>query len=227
MTVSFAGQEKAAVADASGKWAVKLDPLAASTDGKPLTAAGSSTVTVADVIVGEVWILSGQSNMLFARSVAAVDAHLDLPKADDPGIRYAAIRVAPESEPQADVAGGLSWVVSTKETARNFSAVGYHFARKVRDELGVPVGLICTAENGVRLQAFMPPHRARSSVPGGKADVDKFQKQIDTFDPVKARAEYDKTTAKYQQDLAAFEALPAAEQKPNLSRKSLPSLSSR
>jgi len=211
ITVSFAGQEKSAEADANGKWKVKLDPLSASNDGREMTIAGSSTVKLTDVLVGDVWLLSGQSNMLFTLP-AATTGTVDMKTATDPAIRFRSITAGAADEPQADVPAG-QWLVGSPENAKQYSAVGYYFARKVRDELNVPIGLIQTASDGVRIQSFIP-RATMESLPDGKADVDKYLKQSAEWSPAVAATQSAALTAQYEKALKAYEALPLNQQKP-------------
>ena len=106
----------------------------------------------------------------------------------------------------------MVWQVGSPETVKAYSAVGYHFARKIRDELGVPVGLICTACNGVRIQTFIP-RATLETLPDGKLDIDKTDRLIRNWTPEAAHNEYELVTAKFEKELAAF-SLPADQQKP-------------
>lgn len=147
VTVEFSGQMKHAVADKNGKWSIKLDPLMA---GGPfeLTVKGGNTVTVKDVLVGEVWHASGQSNMHFPLSRAAT-ASEDIPSAKQPEIRY--FQIDPWH------ADGGEWVACTPQTAGNFSAVAYYFAAGIHERLNKPVGILDSSVNGAVVQTFLSP----------------------------------------------------------------------
>jgi sialate O-acetylesterase len=153
VTVSFAGQEKSAVADAGGKWTVALDALTA---GGPfeMTVTGSSTRTVKNVLVGEVWLASGQSNMQM-RVRQAADAEAEVAAADYPRIRLFQVPHVVALEPQADVLA--EWVECSPETAAGHSAVQYFFGRKLHADLDVPVGLIHSSWSGSLIEAWMSP----------------------------------------------------------------------
>ena len=157
ITVKLNGQTKTAVAGADGKWMVRLTGLKA---GGPfeLTVAGKNTITVKDVLVGEVWIGSGQSNMQFP--VARSGPFLGLPNADQvvaaanfPQIRIFTARLAMTYEPQTNVNG--RWVVCSPETAPAFSAVSYLFARNLHKELNVPVGVLTLAQGASVAEAWI------------------------------------------------------------------------
>jgi len=148
--VEFAGQKREATADGQGRWCVHLEPLEA---GGPhvLAVRGKNAIALRDVVVGEVWICSGQSNMAFTLS-AARDAEKELAAADFPGIRLLTVPRRPVEEPQEDFGG--RWAACSPKTARAFSAVGYFFGRDLHRELGVPVGLISTSFGGTPAEAW-------------------------------------------------------------------------
>jgi len=151
VTVKIADQAKTAKADKDGAWSVTLDPLPA---GGPhtLTVAGKNTVKLDDVLVGEVWVCSGQSNMQMSVN-SSNDGDLESLSARDPEIRLITVPNVGTQEPQKDFRG--SWTVCTPETVKNFSAVGYFFGRQLRQTLGVPVGLINDAWGGSAAEAWV------------------------------------------------------------------------
>jgi sialate O-acetylesterase len=143
VTVAFAGQTKSTTADATGQWRVRLDPMPASGESRELRVSGSdSSVKISDVLVGEVWLAGGQSNMRFPLS-AAHEAAATLPTAGDDQLRLWNVDFKTAAEPQTAITA--KWKVSTPATAKDFSAVGYFFARELRQTLGCPVGVICAA----------------------------------------------------------------------------------
>ena len=145
VTVSIAGQTKTATADAAGKWSVKLDKLSA---GEILTlvVTGKNTNTVNDVLVGEVWLGSGQSNMaMWMKSVR--DLEQEKAAAKFPQMRMFTVKRHETVTPQADCEG--EWVLCSPETVETFSAAAYFFGRELHQKLGVPVGLIVAAGNGL------------------------------------------------------------------------------
>ncbi|HZH96674.1 MAG TPA: sialate O-acetylesterase, partial [Flavisolibacter sp.] len=152
VVVQFKEQKKTGRADKNGNWMVNLSPEGA---GGPysLTVKGTNAITFSNVLVGEVWICSGQSNMEWpVRSV--INAEQEINAADFPQIRSLTvprtISLKPEKDMKAD-----KWQVCTPENVRNFTAVGYFFARKLYQELNVPIGLINTSWGGTQVESWI------------------------------------------------------------------------
>ena len=154
ITVEFAGQKKAAMADANGNWMASLDPMPASVAAGNLVAESSSRkvkLQLSDVLVGDVWICSGQSNMEWPLEKAA-NSDAELAAADHPCIRLFTVpRVAHLDPPREAKA---EWKVCSAGTIKDFSAVGYFFGREVQGATGVPVGLINSSWGGTRVEAW-------------------------------------------------------------------------
>lgn len=148
VTVEFAGQKKTAKADASGRWMVKLDALTANDQPQALKA---GTATVQDVLVGEVWLASGQSNMEWEMQMKP-DSAADIPKATHPTLRLIEVPKAVAATPQDDVK--TAWTQCTPASAAPFSAVAYYFGLRLQEELKVPVGMICSAWGGTRIEPW-------------------------------------------------------------------------
>ncbi|MCX7010643.1 MAG: sialate O-acetylesterase [Kiritimatiellaeota bacterium] len=162
VTVEFApstgsgqgGQKKTATADANGKWLVKLDPLKASAEPGELrisSAISQQPCTIKDVLVGEVWLCGGQSNMerqLGPRPPQPLIQYWEqeVATAQFPHIRHFGVAHKAAKEPVADVTG--SWVVCSPETVKDFTAVGYFFGRELHRELKVPIGLLHSSWGG-------------------------------------------------------------------------------
>jgi sialate O-acetylesterase len=152
VSVSFGGQSATATADDCGNWKAELAALSASDEARQLVVKGSNTITVDDVVVGDVWLASGQSNMDSPlRSGSAADA---LPGANDPLLRFFHVTKAVAAEPQAAAQGG-PWQTTTPETAKDFSAVAYFFAQQIRETQKVPVGVIRAAWGGTPIKTWM------------------------------------------------------------------------
>ncbi|WP_422926609.1 sialate O-acetylesterase [Singulisphaera sp. PoT] len=151
VTVTIEGQAKSSKADDKGKWAVTLDPLKA---GGPftLTIKGENTITFSDVLVGEVWVCSGQSNMQWP-VLAANDGELEIMAAKYPKIRLISVPQVGTQEPKENFEG--AWKACTPETVGNFSAVGFFFGRQLHETLRVPVGLINDAWGGSACEAWI------------------------------------------------------------------------
>jgi sialate O-acetylesterase len=151
VTVSICGQAQSTTADAEGRWSVQLEPLEA---GGPfvLGVKGQNTIEIADVMVGEVWVCSGQSNMAFSVN-RADDPDLEMLAANYPHIRLISVPQVGTQEPQEDFSG--QWEPCTPETVGDFSAVGYFFGRQLHQTLEVPIGLIDNAWGGSACEAWV------------------------------------------------------------------------
>lgn len=148
VTVEFAGQKKSTKADANGKWMLKLDAMPASAQPQVLEAGAA---TVQDVLVGEVWLASGQSNMEWEMQMKP-DSKADIPTASHPLLRLIEVPKMVALTAQDDVKA--SWAVSSPESAGPFSAVGYYFGLRLQEELKVPVGIIQSAWGGTRIEPW-------------------------------------------------------------------------
>lgn len=153
VTVTFAGQTEIATADADGRWQVELKPLKA---GGPLTMTvkGKNELKLDDILVGDVWLCSGQSNMEWAMSWLP-DSREDIPKADHPNIRLFQVEKAWTQRPQDSLKA--KWQPCTPKTVGSFSAVGYYFGRHLHAELNVPIGLVNSSWGGTRIEPWTPP----------------------------------------------------------------------
>lgn len=193
VVVTIAGQSKTATADKDGKWSVKLEAMKA---GGPhtLTAKGGSTVEFSDVLIGEVWLCSGQSNMAMSvrgsRNYTDEQAAAKLPK-----IRMITINRTPAETPQDDCKG--AWSVCSPETVGGFSATAYFFGRELHKELSVPLGLINSSVGGTPVQAWTAL-ADQEAEPRLKALLDEWAKQIADADPAKAKAAYEKQLAAWE-----------------------------
>jgi sialate O-acetylesterase len=158
--VNFGGQTVAVTAAADGKWSVTLDPQGANASGSDLTVAGKAVVTVHDILVGDVWLCSGQSNMEF--TVEAHDgiygvenAATEIASARYPSIRQFKVARKASATAAADVSG--DWKSCSPETVGQFTAVGYFFARELADRLNVPIGVINASWAKTPIEAWMSP----------------------------------------------------------------------
>jgi sialate O-acetylesterase len=163
--VAFADAHAEATADAAGRWHVTLPPHDASREPRSLVIAGDERVVLDDVLVGEVWLCAGQSNMLLPLTKAA-DAKREIAAADQPLLRLFAWQAAASGDRGAYSAeqlaaldagrfGAGSWRQSSPETAAGFSAVGYFFGATLAESLDVPVGIIAVAVGGTPAEAWV------------------------------------------------------------------------
>lgn len=151
VTVQFKQQTKSVKADKSGKWIVTL---AAEAAGGPfqIVFKGKNTITLSDVLIGEVWVCSGQSNMEWPLA-SANNAEAEIKNANYPQIRQFLVQKSVSSKPEEDVKGG-SWKICTPENAGEFTAVGYFFARELYAQLNIPVGLVNTSWGGTHSETW-------------------------------------------------------------------------
>lgn len=214
VTVRLGQAVGTATANARGEWKAELPARPA---GGPftLTAAGSSTVTCEDVMVGEVWLCSGQSNMEMGIG-ACQDAPQEIAAANYPGIRLLMVPNRWTAEPQADMDG--TWKVCSPQTVAEggwggFSAAAYYFGRELNRQLGVAVGLIDASWGGTCIQTWTPP-AGFAAVPALKGEYEVVQQGDPRTAAHQARlgqtlAEYENWLAAARQALAAKTLVPA------------------
>jgi len=163
VTVDFAGDTESTAAGSDGKWRVDLPSMTASDQGRVFTVTGSATaqpITLSDVLVGEVWLASGQSNMDFSMSskvksfAGVANQDQEIAAANYPGIRILTGTATKTYTPQDHVAG--QWEICSPETAPAFSAVAYFFARDLQKEIKVPIGIITMAFGASTAEAWIP-----------------------------------------------------------------------
>lgn len=175
VTVQFGDQKKKATADANGAWSLKLDPQKENAEGQTLKVSGKNSIDCEDVLIGDVWICSGQSNMEWAVR-NSVNPDEELKAANYPNIRLFDVPGHTTSPVSKDKLPGGDWKKCAPDTVGNFSAVGYFFGRRLHKESKVPIGLIGTNWGGTRIEPWTPPVGFRE-VPELKSiadDVDKF-----------------------------------------------------
>ncbi len=152
VTVTFAGQSQSATAGADGKWRVALTNLAIAASPQTLTVKGNNTLTIQDVLVGEVWLGSGQSNMAMT-----VNRAKDFEQ-EQSAARFPLIRQFKEDSPASDAAqseGTGKWVLCAPETVGAFSATLYFFGREIHRTLNVPVGLVNSSVGGTPIESWI------------------------------------------------------------------------
>jgi sialate O-acetylesterase len=151
VAVTLDDQTAKTTADANGKWRVSLNLKDSAVGPFEMVVEGKNKLTVTDVVVGEVWVASGQSNMEF-RVKATAGANEVIAKSENPQIRHFLVKLKSSLEPLDDTVG--KWVVASPATTGEFSAVGYFFARSLQATLKVPVGLIHSSWGGTPSEAW-------------------------------------------------------------------------
>ncbi|MBT3539756.1 MAG: sialate O-acetylesterase [Opitutae bacterium] len=152
ITVSFAGQSKSATVGKNGKWMLKLDKLEANAKPSNLTVKGNNEIKLGNILVGEVWICSGQSNMEWKVAQCA-NAKEEIAMANHSAIRLFDVP-GHTVHPLPQDKGKGEWKVCSPSTISSFSATGYYFGRRIHKELNVPVGLVGSNWGGTRIEPW-------------------------------------------------------------------------
>lgn len=195
VTVSIEGQTAQTTADNAGRWRTDLIQMQA---GGPhtLTIKGkASVVTLGDVLVGDVWLCTGQSNMDFQLQKADGAEQALAETANYPNVRLFKVERHVAENPRDDCVG--EWKTNTPESAKSISAIGYFFGIKLNDEVKVPIGLIHTAYGGTPAQAWTSREALQAEPALAPILVEKAQKQAD----------YDKASAKWRAQAEAAKAV--------------------
>jgi len=174
VTVTLNGQTAKSVADAAGKWMATLDLKDFGPGPFEMTVEGKNKLTVSDVLVGEVWVASGQSNMEWSLTNTSHAAE-DIAGSANNSIRHFLVKKNATAELAGDTTG--TWVIASPETTGSFSAVGYFFAKKLNSELKVPVGIINSSWGGTPSEAWTSVE-AIDSVPDLKATRERLWTEL-------------------------------------------------
>ncbi len=155
ITATIGSSSASTTAGADGKWRLELPAMPASNDAVTLTIKGNNTVELTDVLIGEVWLCSGQSNMEWTVSRSS-DSKNEIAAAKYPLIRHIKVAKSPSALPVDDIES--KWEICSPDTAGNFTACGYFMARKLHSELNVPIGLLNSTWGGTRVEPWTPPN---------------------------------------------------------------------
>ena len=176
VSLTFAGKTYKTQADCTtGNWKVELDAAKANSKGQKMVIKGHNEIVLEDILIGEVWLCSGQSNMEWSVARSA-NAQEEIANGKHPLIRHIKVPHRPSDKAETDVAT-QGWTVCSPETVANFTAVGYYFARHIQGELNVPVGLLGSNWGGTRIDPWIPPVGYKS-VPALKTD---FAEKLNEF----------------------------------------------
>ena len=154
VTVAIGDTKATTKADDNGDWIVKLPSMKECLEPLEMTISGTNTIQLTDILVGEVWIGSGQSNMQWAVRDTN-NASEEIAAADYPKIRLFSVPLVPSGTPARDVQA--AWTVCSPQSVPGFSAVCYYFGRELHKQLNVPVGMIASSWGGTRIQPWIPP----------------------------------------------------------------------
>ena len=216
ITVTFGGKSAKTKADADGKWRVDLPKHMPSAKPQILAVKGKNTINFNDVLVGDVWICSGQSNM--AMNVGnCLNPEAEEKAADLPQIRHFKVKNTVLPEAAADVNG--SWKVASPETVSGWTAVGYFFGRDLHKHLDIPIGLINSSWGGTRVEAWIS-REVLATLPETAGDLESLDKIKGNFQ--KQKENFKKQTEAYLVDYRKFEALETDQE--HIKKYSSPSL---
>ena len=195
------GASAKTITHADGTWAVKLDTPEA---GGPfaLTVEGKNSIELKDVLSGEVWFCSGQSNMQLQVNECR-DADREIAQATHPKIRLFQVKRVPSRDPLDDAEG--TWETCSPESVKGFSGAAYFYGRKLHQELDVPVGLILAAWGATTIEAWTP-RKPQLEDPIVKQIMDNVGKRAHLYDAAKARERYEKALPAWERRFAAYKA---------------------
>lgn len=187
LTIQFAGIILSVNAGKDGFWSVDLPSQGIDKKGKTLIVAGENVIELHHILIGDVWLCSGQSNMEFA--LRDCDDSAAVAAADYPLVRFVRIPYTCKDRPQRDIdTEQLQWSVCSPSTAADCSAVGFYFARKIVKEVDVPIGILISSVGGTNIEKWMPqPSFARNPL------LKEYQQKVDGW------------MQQYQSDLIIFQ----------------------
>lgn len=194
VTVQIGEYSATAKAGDDKRWAVRLPSHKA---GGPhtVTVAGSNSITLENVLVGEVWVCSGQSNMQYSVD-SADDADIEKLTARYPNIRLISVPQTGTQEPQNNF-GGDGWQECSPETVGSFSAAGYYFGRRLHQTLNIPIGLIDNSWGGSACEAWVRRDLLKADERYGEL-LDRWGETEKTYDHAKVVAVYEAKRATWQ-----------------------------
>lgn len=202
VSVSLGDQEHKTTADADGKWKVTLSPLDACADPATMVIEGTSRREITDILVGEVWMCSGQSNM--GMTVAGDwKADVEALSSNHPNLRLITVPRVGTQELQDDFEG--HWEAANSKNCRSFSAVGFFYGRYLHEILGVPVGLINNAWGGSAAEAWVRRSTLESN-PTFNALTERWAKQEAQLQSPEAAAKFEEARAAWKEKVVEAKA---------------------
>lgn len=154
VTVNLSDQSVKTTGDENGEWRIKLPPQSANARGQTLTVSGTNKIQLHDILIGDVWLCGGQSNMEWVIRNSR-DAAAEITAANFPQIRHIKVAKNIAAEPITSMAG--EWTVCSPETVGDYTAAGYFFARRLHRDLNVPIGLLNSNWGGTPVESWLPP----------------------------------------------------------------------
>ncbi len=202
VTLSLAGQRVTTRTGTDGRWKTNFPPMKAQAEALTLTVEGKNKLVVQDVLVGEVWLASGQSNMAFPFKRGEYP-QAESTAANLPQIRMFTVRGLTAQKPQADCQG--EWVVASPASVQDFSAVAWFFGRDLHRRLSAPVGLINASWGGTDIAAWTSEPVQRG-VPALQTQIEAWNRKAETFDEAAAKAAHAKRLAAWKPKAAEAKA---------------------
>lgn len=205
VTVTLAGQSQAATAGADGRWKVTFAPLKTGPAVELVASSGDAKAVATDLLVGEVWVCSGQSNMEMSAGWGIKDAQQEVAAADHPTIRLLNIGKNAADKPADDINAG--WSPCSPQSIPGFTAAGYFFGRDVQAAIGVPIGLIESAWGGTPAQSWTS-REALAAEPAIAHYVKQFDDVMAAYPAAKAayeEAQNAKVASAVKEDDAGWE----------------------
>lgn len=200
ITVSFKNKTKQGQAKQDGRWLIYLDPMEADAEGGSLIIEGNNRIEFKNVVVGDVWMCTGQSNMEWPVRTA-LNPQEEIAASANPLIRHLKVSKTAATAPQDQVETS-GWELASPETTGNFSAPGYFFAREIQKEIGVPVGLLNISYGGTMVEAWMSEEALKEN-PQYAGVQANWERNLKLF-PARQRL-YEKRLAQWKEKKAAGE----------------------
>ena len=154
VTVTLSGQTATSKADAKGQWALELPAIKAG-ENLELTVKGNNSLTLKNVLIGDIWVCSGQSNMEMGLN-GCLGFQDDVKAADFPKIRRIKFHLVQSGQAESDAPTATPWQVCSPQTAAGFTAVGFYFAREIQQKTGIPIGIIDDNWGGTAIEPWVP-----------------------------------------------------------------------
>jgi len=179
VTVRFAGQEQSCTASADGRWMLKLNPMEANAKPQEMIISGSNSVTFKNVLIGEVWLCSGDFGVYY-ELFGCKDAAKEIAKARFPNLRLLHVTCKSSNKPLEDIEG--LWVECLPKKVSAFSGMAYYFGRKLHLKLKVPVGIIAASYRYSSTRSWLSPESIQST-----PDLEVLKNKLDSWDPTTAK----------------------------------------
>jgi sialate O-acetylesterase len=182
------GSVKATAAGEDGRWEVTFPAQEANSQGQKLVVtSGDKTIEMTNIVIGDIWVMNGQSNMAFGLGKTS-QADMEIAQAHLPLFRRFGISPNEQDKPQSDIPTGAiqgeGWTLSSPETAGGFSSIGYSFGSRLQRALQIPIGIIDNARGGASIESLVPPHKFKDD-PVAAAYKAHLDKRIAEFDAAK------------------------------------------